>query len=214
MLVATHYWKPKYESGDVAILHEGDIGHTDFHTYVRDHNYPCSPPEIRAHALSWEGILRCQQSKPTSDIDISVVGDSHAEHLFLGIADALPSQNVAYFIVDGLPVPTDENFARILDYVAASSAMKTVVLDAYWGGRGVPENGLVETLRTLTKVRKSVFITDVESLISGLIHSAASTGRRSSCLQSARRAPAILKSGTQPTIPSSLTLFDRHRGYT
>ena len=62
--VATHIWTPRYESGAVPVANPGDIGETGWHRYVRNHFYPCTPKAIRDRALKWEGILRCQQSKP------------------------------------------------------------------------------------------------------------------------------------------------------
>lgn len=157
---ATHYWTPRYESGQIPIAHQGDIGHVEFHSYVRDHNFTCTPREIRDQSLNWEGILRCQQSKPDPNIDLVLIGDSHAEHLFLGLADSLPDANVAYYIVDGLPVKSNPQFARILDVVTASPSISTVVINAYWGGRGVPEAELTETLTLVSRSGKAVFVPD------------------------------------------------------
>jgi peptidoglycan/LPS O-acetylase OafA/YrhL len=159
-LAASKYWTPKYESGDVAVAHQGDIGHSGFHKFLNAHYTVCTAPELRDLALTFEGITRCHQSTPNPRIDVAIIGDSHAEHLFLGLAEALPQQNIAYYIVDGLPVRADAHFARILDHVAADPTVKTVLLDAYWGGRGVPQEALAETLATLAQSGKAVFVTD------------------------------------------------------
>ena len=159
-LVATQFWTPKFKNGEILVAHEGDIGHVDFHTYVANHNVVCTPRAVRDHALSFNGIPRCHQSKPGPDVDVVVAGDSHAEHLFLGLEEALPEHNVAYYIVDGLPTRANADFARILDHIAARTSIKTVVYTAYWGGRGVPEKDLADALRTLVHAGKTVFVTD------------------------------------------------------
>ena len=35
-----------------------------------------------------------------------MIGDSHAEHLFLGLAEALPEENVVYYILDDAVLTT------------------------------------------------------------------------------------------------------------
>jgi peptidoglycan/LPS O-acetylase OafA/YrhL len=158
--IATHYWTPRYDSGDIPIVHRGDIGQTAWHRYVRDTFYPCTPKEIRDRALTWKGVLRCQQSKPGTDISMAVIGDSHAEHLFLGLAEALPRENVVYYIVDDAPLTADENFARIVHHVAASSSIKTVVMSAFWHYRGVNGPELLTTLQPMSEAGKTIFVTD------------------------------------------------------
>ena len=43
---------------------KGDVGHLEFHKYIADHYHPCEPAEVAAAALSWDGFLRCAQSRP------------------------------------------------------------------------------------------------------------------------------------------------------
>ncbi len=125
--VATHYWMPKYASGEMS-RHVGDIGHEQMHSHVQANFFPCTPEEIRQEALYWDDFLRCQQSKPTGPIRVALVGDSHAEQLFLGLAEAFPDTNVAYYILGELPVRSaSENMARIIDYVAGEVTSHRVV---------------------------------------------------------------------------------------
>jgi peptidoglycan/LPS O-acetylase OafA/YrhL len=158
--VATHYWTPRYDSGDIPIAHDGDIGETAWHRYVSDTFYPCTPKAIRARALKWDGILRCQQSKPGPLVSVAIIGDSHAEHLFLGLADDLHGENVVYYIVNDALLTTDVDFERIVHQVAASSSIKTVVVSAFWYFRGVHAADLSTTLRTLSRAEKTTFVTD------------------------------------------------------
>lgn len=157
--VATKVWAPRYETGDVATANEGDIGQAEWHRYVRDRFYPCTPRAIQVRAPRWEGILRCQQSR-RGPVSVAVIGDSHAEHLFVGLAEALPQENVAYYIRDAAPVTSDPDMARIVAHVAASSSIRTVVVGALWNLRGVRAAELATTLEALRATGKRVFVTD------------------------------------------------------
>ncbi len=158
--VATHYWTPRYESGDMPIANRGDIGQAAWFAYMRAAFHPCTPDAIRQRAVKWEGVARCEQSKPGSEVGVAVIGDSHAEHLFLGLADALPAENVVYYIVDDALVTTDADFERIVRRVAASHSITTVVVSAFWHARGVHGAELSPILATPTAAGKSVFVTD------------------------------------------------------
>jgi peptidoglycan/LPS O-acetylase OafA/YrhL len=161
-LGANEYWLPRYESGSVPITHEGDTAWADFFLYVRKHFYPCSDPAIRDNALDShiEGITRCWQSKPGSHIDVAIVGDSHAEHLFLGLAEALSDKNVVYYTLAALPVRSVPGMDRIIDDVASDPAIQTVIVTAEWFFRGVPTDELAQTLEAFSSRNKAVFVTD------------------------------------------------------
>ena len=158
--MANDYWTPRYEAGEVAIANDGDIGQDEWLRYLRDTFYACTPHELRARAPSWEGVVRCQQSKPGPDVTVALIGDSHAEHLFLGLAEALPEQNVAYYIRDDGLSAANPDVARIVKHVAASPSIEAVVVSALWNLRGVRARELSATLRTIGEAGKTVFVTD------------------------------------------------------
>jgi peptidoglycan/LPS O-acetylase OafA/YrhL len=145
----------------------GDIGHLDYHKYMAEHYYVCEPPDIAARALRWEGVIRCLQSKPNSEPDFAIMGDSHAEHLFYGVADSLPHRNVVFYINDTLPFLDMPNFKYIYDYVIPNKKIKDVILAAHWTGRAhqVPSGTtlgiqLLKAIDALTKSGKRVYLTD------------------------------------------------------
>jgi peptidoglycan/LPS O-acetylase OafA/YrhL len=162
-VAANDYWLPRYNSGSIPLAHKGDIG--DWGGYfasLRDTYYPCADPGIRSSALVWNGEPRCTQSKPGSRIDVVVFGDSHAEHLFVGLAEAMPNKNVLYSVPGPLPggrLASDE-MRRMVDYIASQPSIKTVILNIGWSKRGVQEDDLLDTLLTLTAKGKTVFTTD------------------------------------------------------
>jgi peptidoglycan/LPS O-acetylase OafA/YrhL len=157
---ATNVWEPRYTSGKMPVANGGDLGQAPFYRYLRRASYPCVPRDLRAQALTYDGVLRCRQSKRAVGVDVAIIGDSHAEHLFVGFADALRRDNVAYYLVDDAPITSDANFARIVDDVVAQRSIRTVVVNAFWSVRGVHGGQLTTTLRRLSSAGKHVFVTD------------------------------------------------------
>ena len=158
--VAADVWAPRYASGDMPVVNRGDLGQFGFYRYLTAHDHPCAAADIRAHSLRYGGFLRCRQSKPGPTIDVAVIGDSHAEHLFLGLADALPRDNVVYYLVDDAPVTSDPDFARIVRHVAATASVRAVIVNAFWYARPYKTAALDATLQELTRARKPTFVTD------------------------------------------------------
>jgi hypothetical protein len=162
-VAADHYWLPRYNSGAVPLAHKGDVGNWGgYFSYVRDTYYPCADPAIRSGALEFEGQPRCRQSKPGSRIDIVLFGDSHAEHLFVGLAEAAPNKNVLYSVPGPLPGGdlATRDMTRMVDYIASQPSIGTVILNLGWSKRGVQEDDLLNTLEILTATGKTVFTTD------------------------------------------------------
>ncbi len=114
----------------------GDIGQLDFHKYVAKRYFICTPESIAKEALKWEGFVRCMQSKPGPDVDIALVGDSHAEHLFLGLAEALPTKNVVFYIRNDLPLIDSPEFKKIFDPFWQARLSRTLS----WRWRGTVQN--------------------------------------------------------------------------
>lgn len=162
LLVSNKWLAPGFLSGQLGgVVHPGDVGQDDFHAFVQARYHPCTPEEIRKHALYWDGYLRCQQSLAQGPVKVALVGDSHAEHLFLGLAESAPSTNIAYYILGELPVRSaGDDMARILDHVTQDPDIRAVILSAFWAGRGVPEPELVDTIERLQGAGKDVFVAD------------------------------------------------------
>jgi hypothetical protein len=158
---------PRRDAAAPIIKHDGDVGHVLFHEYSAQHFYLCTPISLRDEALKWDGNIRCLQSKKNKPIDIAVIGDSHAEHLFIGVAEGLPDLNVVYYQQPTLPVMGNQNFDHIFDYVISDKNIKIVLLNAYWSNRKheLPKNtslanGLSYTIHSLFLNHKKIFILD------------------------------------------------------
>lgn len=124
---------------------------------------------LRQEALVWGDTIRCFQSKESMAPTIALIGDSHAEHLFLGLADSNPNQNVVYYTKSSLPIVKNNDFAHIYDYVASSPSIHTVLMTAAWRYRykqakySRPEDFVAEMDATIKKLRsnhRQVYIID------------------------------------------------------
>lgn len=157
---ATYIWTPRYEAGNIPVAFRGSIGQDAWHRYMDDVFYPCTPRELRNRALRFKRIVRCHQSKRRAPVSIAVIGDSHAEHLFPGLAEAIPAKNVVYYIVNGPFLDNDRDVERIVNHVSTSSSISTIVVSAFWYFRGVHRPELLSTLEALSVKGKNVFVTD------------------------------------------------------
>jgi peptidoglycan/LPS O-acetylase OafA/YrhL len=157
------YAKDGFEGRSVdlrEVKFDGDIGHVDFHAYVENKFFPCTPESVRDQAEKWEDIVRCSQSRDDKPIDIVLLGDSHAEHLFIGIAESLPEKNVAFYIRNGMSVRSNPGFNAIFEAIDANPNIKQVIIASLWSLRQIPIADMIDTIRSLQVSGKKVFITD------------------------------------------------------
>ncbi len=110
----------------------GDIGHDAFHTYYAEHFFPCADVNIRAKSERWGTLVRCFQTKQNAPIDLAVIGDSHAEHLLLGMAQALPNLNIAVYQRGKLPFANSIEYAEIFHSLVNDPHTKDVLIAAMW----------------------------------------------------------------------------------
>jgi len=111
--------------------------------------------------------LRCRQSKSKRDIDVALVGDSHAEHLFIGVAEALPDKNVVFYIRDSPPFLYNKDFAQIFKEIISNKSIHTVIYSMMWQYRQkqLPaganlEQELAKTVDALMAAGKKVYLVD------------------------------------------------------
>jgi peptidoglycan/LPS O-acetylase OafA/YrhL len=102
---------------------------------------PCEPQKIRNLQLMFnKDIVRCRQTvKNNSKHSIALIGDSHAEHLFAGIAQEIsPHENLVYFTGScmpflGLTGEGCQNMNETLEHIIAEPSVHTVIIAGYWG---------------------------------------------------------------------------------
>ena len=112
--------------------YEGDIGHNHFHSFIYKKYFPCFQSAIFKAAPVWEGYTRCQQSHSSIKVDIALIGDSKAEELFIGLANAIPDKNIAFYTQNAPPLIGDGNFTKIFKEILSDRNIKQVVLAADW----------------------------------------------------------------------------------
>lgn len=149
---------------NLQVINKGDVEHDEFRQYYVDHFKLCTPVSIRKEALPWNETIRCFQSKEGL-IDTVIIGDSHAEHLFLGFAEALQNRNVGYYIKSGLPIASNKDFNHIFNEVLNNPKITTVILSSYWSQRlkELPANSnlrneLQKTINLLNKRALNIYI--------------------------------------------------------
>lgn len=152
---------------DQQVFNQGDIGHDVFHQYFQDHFFPCTESSIQKDAGNWRGIVRCFQSHKNGPVTLLLLGDSHAEHLFLGLAEKLPQVNVGFYVKGTLPFLSKKEFKIIFDKVLENSDIKQVVISAMWANRmnEIPKGSTLAvelglTIKALQASGKQVYLSD------------------------------------------------------
>jgi peptidoglycan/LPS O-acetylase OafA/YrhL len=139
----------------------GDVGQLDFHKYIDDKFFDCEPKSVAAEALSWEGFLRCKQSKAGVP-EVVLLGDSHAEHLFIGLAEAKPDLNVAFYISFGAPLTENDNFEAVFEELLSNEKSQHVIMALAYRLQITSDNqndvfeALELTIERLQKAKKTV----------------------------------------------------------
>ena len=163
----THGFPERDIMSDQQVERMGDIGHDGFHNYYGKHFFTCADPVIQKDAGNWKGVVRCFQSHATGPVTVLLLGDSHAEHLFLGIAEQLPHVNVGFYGKGALPFMSKDEFKLIFDRVLNNPDIKQVVITAKWASRmhEIPQNQtlaseLDRTVKTFQAAGKKVYLSD------------------------------------------------------
>jgi len=152
-------------AGTPQMVNSGDIGHFPFFSYIDRLYFPCTPIEIRQEAGDWNGFVRCFQSKKSAVTDVVLLGDSHAEHLFPGLAIRLPQSNVVFYGKAGLPFLANKDFNQIFDTVLGDARITTVLISANWAEKLQASDEswkmqLSQTVTALTAAGKAVYLID------------------------------------------------------
>ena len=157
----------EFRTSPVSQVHAGDIGHDTYFKYWAEKYHKCANAKIASASLKYSEFVRCFQSKADSAVDIVVIGDSHGEHLYMGIANALPQYNVAYYIKAELPFIDKADFNDIFTEISRSQTIKKVILAAFWSRRvgdlaadADVEPSFVGTIAMLESAGKQVFVAD------------------------------------------------------
>jgi peptidoglycan/LPS O-acetylase OafA/YrhL len=144
---------------------KGEIGHPLFDQYLATNFYKCTPEYLYQEAQNEK--VRCYQSKPNGPIHLALIGDSHAEHLFIGLAESLSNKNIVFYVKPESPFVDKIHFKKIYDYVLNNNSIQQVIIALNWHGKIGREKSpeefeqkLLATASTITNSGKTLFITN------------------------------------------------------
>lgn len=154
-LVADRVWRPAFLSGALP------AGHPQVQQAPVD-SFPCHFPAISALT---NNNGDCLQSVETGDPQVALLGDSHAEHLYSGLVEALPGVNVGvYSFRAPMMMGTQERLDAYLAPLAATARLRTVVISRYWTRGSLSREDEVAPLdhavALLRAAGKNVIVTD------------------------------------------------------
>jgi peptidoglycan/LPS O-acetylase OafA/YrhL len=144
-------------------LYEGSIGHADFNQYIFSNFFECTTENLKISSPVWNGKYRCRQSKSDTNVQLALVGNSHAEHLFIGLAENFSNTNIAFYIRNGLPTVSNPNYADLYNGIIKSENIKHVLINIDWvavKNLEQLERELTETMKLLSLYGKQVFLTN------------------------------------------------------
>jgi peptidoglycan/LPS O-acetylase OafA/YrhL len=156
---------PNRSAAQVQAQLKGDVGHHTFFDWMDQHHVTCPETTLTADVDVWEGHVRCKQTR-VGPVEYAIVGDSHGEHLFPGLAENLPGNTAYYFRIS--PILKDNpKYASIYAHVLQSPSIHTVILTMFWEPRLVEIPGnqtltqhLVELARMFEAAGKRVIFTN------------------------------------------------------
>jgi hypothetical protein len=152
---------PQFEAGAFSTVLDGGIETVEYNSWVESVSYACEPAALLDSAPSWKGFQRCRQSQPNEPVTVAIVGDSHAEHLFPGLAHALPNENVAFYLDNpGHYFRGEERMNQIFDHLEANPTIAKIVVSVNWFDKGVASQEMIDSLAPLAKDGRQIYITD------------------------------------------------------
>jgi hypothetical protein len=117
------------------VVNQGGVGPREFFEYMDAQFYQCTPIEISKDMGYWDEFKTCYQSKNNQPKAVAIVGDSHAEHLFIGLAEELSDINVVEYSKAGLPFLSNPKFDDFFQCLLKDQSIKVVLISAKWGER-------------------------------------------------------------------------------
>ena len=151
---------PNRSAAQVKILNAGDIGHDEFRSYLHAQSNYCEYKDASPNA--------CTDKFFNYKRIVAVVGDSHAEHILLGLTEDMPHTGFMLFDTNQkLPFISSQLSNHFFDVINNNIKIDTVILVAYWNLRKpLLSSGdsylqeIIPTTQKLAKHNKKVFLVD------------------------------------------------------
>ncbi len=116
------------------VVHPGEIGHDEFLQELHKF-HPFQISSVNESSRHHKNPVYCYQSKNNRPADIVLLGDSHAEHLLIGLAQSLSDKNIVFCGFGGLPTTHHPDFSNVVQAVTGKSSSAIVLLAAQWETR-------------------------------------------------------------------------------
>jgi hypothetical protein len=164
---STYKWADNQYRMEATNTLKGEIGDQDFHQYLARHYLPCTPMSLYLEAKQDPELrnfnIRCHQSMDQEAKSVAIIGDSHSEHLFPGIAKSLPGVNVVNYMKAGSPLIDNDKFKNVFFYILTDENIETVILAWRWPRYGTLniynyKSSIEKTVDALSDANKKVYI--------------------------------------------------------
>lgn len=132
---------------------DGAVG-TRYLETIEATSFPCDIAQVPGSGS------RCYQSKAEGPIDTVVVGDSHAEHLYLGVRSLRDDLNVAYVYLPNWPYETSANTQLTFETISDAESITSVIINSRWDKDGASSAELARAMKQLASPGRSIFLAD------------------------------------------------------
>lgn len=164
---------------DVVSRQTAELSWDGYFSLLERETFDCTPISLQATAHKYEnGVLRCRQTVSESPRqDVALIGDSHAEHLFWGLAKAFRKEkNLVYYTYSCFPfsglirlnLQECQKMDVAIEHILRSETIKTVVLSAFWQDR-LRQHDFRLLANPSVDDRHEVFATALEDTVQQLI---------------------------------------------
>lgn len=151
---------PNRAAAQLKVVNAGDIGHDEFRSYLHAQPNYCEYKDATPN--------KCNQQFMDYKRIVAVVGDSHAEHILLGLTEDMPDTGFMLFDTNQtLPFVSSALSNHFFDVIDDNSKIDSVILVAYWQLRKQlisPGSSYLQEIRHTAKKlithRKQVFLID------------------------------------------------------
>ena len=111
-------------------INKGNIGPNNFMSYMEVNSVLCKDKELIKNAEIWGGFIRCKQTSQQQP-SIALFGNSHAEHLFVGLAASL-KEDLVYLTYVGGPFVGSKNHSYLINHIINNKEIDTVIYSFDW----------------------------------------------------------------------------------
>jgi hypothetical protein len=137
-------------------IRTGYIDHADFYKYLN--KFPkCLPNELYLKSESFGNQHRCYQSSE-GEQDVAIIGDSHGEHIFPGLAQVFPNKNFVYYLTNRNLALTNKQNNEVANTIISNSSIKYVVINSYWNASKIDVISLKKFIKKFTQADKIVYL--------------------------------------------------------